>query len=441
MNIFNTTLRQQNILLFNNQAGGGHKTVCEAIVQQANHNLSKIVVKDAFNDILGKEISKYFYDYWNNAMKSENLKRLNAPLKFQPIGEFFEGSVAIFKVAHWLLKHEIQAVVNPQPATLHNITKGVRLANFINKHINKNKKKILVYNILTELPTPYTTDFFQTYKRMGREDRSVCKLVTIAPIFTEVQKMNPASQIKNSHAYFWKHYTGFQLKDVIYDELPLRKPFLEAAKIDPNDIRSLKIEIKTEAALKLLKESGIVNQDAVVGIFENKELENTDIHFLMLGSQAGIVSTMSYINYFIEVSKIAKHDAKKQVIYVFCGDHHPHQKNGNLFKLVCNKVKEAKSHNQFPENLEIIPLEGQKAEFVAPILRKSITTITRAGGVTTMELYKVANKKCQIFIHSSHEDVLKGMPPWEAGNAMYLQKSKNAKIITRENGLMLMRQV
>lgn len=441
MNIFNTTLRQQNILLFNNQAGGGHKTVCEAIVQQVNQNHGKIIVKDAFNDILGKKISKFFYAYWNNAMKSEDLKKLNTPLKFQPIGEFFEGSIAIFKVVDWLLKYDIQAVVNPQPTILHNITKGVRLANLINKYVNKNKKQILVYNVLTELPTPYTTDFFQTYKRMGRDDRSVCKLVTIAPIFTEDKKKNPNSQIKNSNAYFWKQYTGFQLKDVIYDELPLRKPFLEAAKMDPKDIESLKTEIKTEAALQLLKESGVVKQDAVVGILENKELKNAHIHFLMLGSQAGIVSTMSYINHFIELNKTAKKGAKRQVVYVFCGDHHPHQKNGNLFELVCNKVKESKRNNEFPENLEIIPLEGQKADYVAPILRKSKTTITRAGGLTAMELHKVTNKECQIFIHSNQENVLKGMPAWEAGNAMYLQKSKNAKVITRETGLVQMQLV
>jgi hypothetical protein len=439
MNLFNNTLQGQNILLFNNQAGGGHKTVCEAVVQQINENKGKIIVKDAFNDILGKKISKNLYAFWNDAMKSENLNRLNIPLKLQPIGEFFAGGIAIHKVAHWLLKHDIQAVVNPQPAILHNITKGVRLANYINKYVNKNNKHILVYNILTELPTPYTTDFFMTYKRMGKHDRSVCKLVTIAPIFVEAKKSafqkNSVSHMNNIKARFWKKYTGFQLKDVIYDELPLRKPFLEAAKMDPQSINSLKIEIKTQAALQLLKESEIVAQDTAVGVI-NKELVNSDIHFLMLGSQAGIGSTMSYVTNFIEMNTMARKDAK-QVVYVFCGDHNPLQKNKSLFEQVCKKVKESKKKQEFPENLEIIPLEGQKADYVALILRKSKTTTTRAGGLTAMELYKVANKESQIFIHSNQENVLKGMPVWEAGNAMYLQKSKNAKVITRKTGLRL----
>lgn len=387
-------------MLFNNQAGGGHKTVCEAVLQQINENKGKIIVKDVFNDILGKKISKHLYAFWNDAMKSENLNKLNIPLKLQPTGEFFEGSTAIRKVAHWLLKHDIQAVVNPQPAMLHNITKGVRFVNFINKYVNKNTKHILVYNILTELPTPYTTDFFTTYKRMRKDDRSVCKLVTIAPIFVDAKEKNSASHMNNSNEHFWKKYTGFQLKDVLYDELPLRKPFLEAAKMDPQNIKSLKIEIKTQAALQLLKESEIVAQNTTVGVL-NKELENSDIHFLMLlGSQAGIESTMNYVTNFIEMKTMAKKDTK-QVVYVFCGDHNPLQKNKSLFEQVCNKVKESKRKQEFPENLEIIPLEGQKADYVASILRKSKTTTTRAGGLTAMELYKVVNKECQIFIHSN----------------------------------------
>lgn len=433
MNLLNNTLHGKNLLLFNNQAGGGHKTVCEAVVAQVSENKGKIIVKDAFYDILGQKISKHLYAFWNDAMKSENLNKLNLPLKFQPLGEFFEGSIAIAKVADWLFKHDIDAIINPQPTMLHNITKAVRLVNNVNKYVRKNKKTILVYNILTELPTPHTTDFFKTYKRLWRQDRAVCKLVTIAPAFVEVQGKLVEPTTNNLQAYFWKKHTGFQLSDVIYDELPLRKPFLEAAKMDPQTIKTLKFEIKTEAALQLLKDNQIVAQDTTVGVF-TKQADRADTHFLMLGSQAGVESTLHYVSNFIQINKMSKKETK-QVVYVFCGDHSPLQKNKSLFEQVCNKIRKSKSKQELPDNLEILPLEGQKADYVALILRKSKTTITRAGGVTGMELYITASKDCQMFIHSNQDDILKGMPPWEAGNVMYLQKSKNAKVITRKTGL------
>jgi len=79
----------------------------------------------------------------------------------------------------------------------------------------------------------------------------------------------------------------------------------------------------------------------------------------------------------------------------------------------------------------------QSDEIIAPLFFRSDMTCTRSGGQTSMELMCVGQGK--IWIHSEtknkgkvlqNEDLLKGIPGWEAGNAAYLQRFRNAQLVT-----------
>lgn len=412
-------LGNSKILIFNNQAGGGHKTAVEAMTQQIKARGGTAVTKDIFNDTLGKTIGGGLYSYWNGAMKSENLRKMNFALKIQPIGEFFMGIPAFFKITHMLLSGGIEAIINPQPAGLHAITKATHFANFINKYILRNKRQIMIYNVLTEMPTKDTHDFFYTYKRLSKCDHKICKLVTTMPLFEKKGQ---------TEEEFWKKYTGFSIKnnEVRYDEFPLRQPFLEMAKTSRDDIKTVSIQVKTDLAKKSIENEGInfssKGDKAILNIGENDS-----VHAIMLGSQAGVASTLHYVEDFIAVNKERK-STEKQFVFVFCGDH---AKKDSLYAQVWNLIKKEKDKGNYPENVVIVPLEGQNAEQVAPIMRKCDSTITRSGGLTAMELYSVSDG--QIFIHSREEDLLKGMPAWEAGNAHFLEDKKGAKVITPQN--------
>jgi hypothetical protein len=111
----------------------------------------------------------------------------------------------------------------------------------------------------------------------------------------------------------------------------------------------------------------------------------------------------------------------------------------SLFQKVADLVERAKN---YPSNLSIIPFSFQLDDVIAPLFYRSNLTCTRSGGQTAMELMVVCSG--EIWIHSetkknplkkedpTSEELLKGIPGWEAANALYLKSIKNAKIATPE---------
>jgi len=119
-------------------------------------------------------------------------------------------------------------------------------------------------------------------------------------------------------------------------------------------------------------------------------------------------------------------------VFVFCADQEKNQKN--LFQGIYELVHSVK---EYPKNLSVIPMSFQKEDVIAPLFYRTDISLTRSGGQTAMELMSVS--KAQIWIHSeakkqgspiSDEDLLKGIPGWEAGNACYLRDKLGAKIVT-----------
>ncbi len=414
-------LSGKNLLIYNNQCGGGHRVSVEALSQRVIEYKGTPIVKDVFKDVLGDKIACAVHDYWNHAMKSEDVEKLKAAPKMQPVSEFFIWLPEFFHALWWLLAYKVDAVVNPQPAALHAISKAVRVANFINTLLFNKKEEILIYNVLTELPTKHTSDFFNTYRRLSDEDRRINRLITLKPLLDNGQKEED----------FWKDHTGFDMSHIVYDEFPLRKPFIGCSKMNPKDIKSLNTVIKSDKAVQLLNEVSaypIKDKELSKGEVSIDLEENDSVSYIMLGSQAAEQSTLKYVTDFIAVNQKEKPKEKK-VLFVFCGDCHQEGNEKSLFEQACDTIKAKKQQNEYPDNIYVIPLENQQAEQVAPIIRKSRMSITRAGGLTALELLNISMGK--IMIHSSHADPLRGMPDWEAGNVLYLQKFKEARFITR----------
>ena len=85
---------------------------------------------------------------------------------------------------------------------------------------------------------------------------------------------------------------------------------------------------------------------------------------------------------------------------------------------------------QYPKNVAVIPIAFQADDVVAALLFRSDYTVTRSGGQTTMELLSIARGK--IFIHSAAKkgNLMRGLPFWEGGNALYLQAKVGAELTT-----------
>ena len=120
------------------------------------------------------------------------------------------------------------------------------------------------------------------------------------------------------------------------------------------------------------------------------------------------------------------------LLFVFCNKHTEHR--NSLLKKGHSIIQKVK---YFPDNLTVIPMCFQSDDVIASLYYRSDATFTRSGGLTAMELMSVAQG--QIWIHSelrqktiNGEILGRGMPIWERGNTIYLQKMKGARFITPE---------
>ena len=118
---------------------------------------------------------------------------------------------------------------------------------------------------------------------------------------------------------------------------------------------------------------------------------------------------------------------KKYYLFIFCGDFRKDKKN--LFYKIFNLIE---NFEDYPKCLNIIPMSFQKDDVISDLFHRSDITITKSGGHTIMELMAVA--KGEKWIHSEgrgeeFEELLKGIPFWEAGNACYLREKFGGDIV------------
>ena len=145
---------------------------------------------------------------------------------------------------------------------------------------------------------------------------------------------------------------------------------------------------------------------------------------ILLGSQPARIATRSYVE---KLASLAKEYPNTRIhLFAFCADHMEGKET--LLREVSHF---ASSIPDYPKNLSIVPFSFQNEAVIAPLFYRSDATCTRSGGQTAMELMCVSTG--EIWIHSEAnegQDVLKGIPGWEAASALYLQKLKGAKIVT-----------
>lgn len=393
----------QNVLMFTNGAGGGHKQSVVAMKQEVDPS-AKIIEVDILESALGKTISSRMYRQWNDAAKNENFKGFGIVLRLQRIGEAFINIPIFFATLHHLRKRKIDVVVNPQMVGIKSIVHAVRFHNYLKK------KRITAFvQVMTELPNPKATNFFKPLKNLSNSDRKCCQLASAIP------KLKEGETPKD----FWKTHTGFSEKKIIH-YTPVRKVFRELSKVDPSTIS--KIPINKGSASSLLDQ---VLQDTPVSFEGDKvEIKQEDgVYGLMLGSQAGFTSTKQYVQNVIE--KMKETPNRNHYLFVFCGNN---TDKNSLHQKLSEMILEYKKEGKMPSNLAVLPLENQDADCIARVMRRADGTLTRSGGLTSMELSIIKPQK--IFIHTLSDSKDKGMPLWELGNAENLIANDRAEFIS-----------
>lgn len=188
----------------------------------------------------------------------------------------------------------------------------------------------------------------------------------------EVLTVKPLTKSGYSDADHWLRLASLPFSTIKYVDFPLRKSFY----------------VQTPGLTYSVGGKHLTSQDRVMTI--------------MLGSQPTPKAILAYIRALegIEIDKI----------FVMCS----HQ------NVLIETIQKSAPKN-------VVALGPQPASAIADLLMHSTYTLTRSGAITSHELLHLA--KGTIFIHTETGD-LQGMPEWEAGNALYLEKKKGAKLVT-----------
>lgn len=404
-------------LLITTSGGGGHLQAAQA---------KKLELKeinpccDIYEIDIAKAAGGKFFGYfmidciWNAAQRRGSVKALDLCAYSIPTFDKLFWISIFFQIFILLKKNHIEKVIDTQPMCNSSISWAVRLYNYFYQ------KHILIEKVLTELPTKESSHYLKPIKNLSKKNRELIRLLTVCPYL----------QDKQTEEAFWKTYSGLEMNQVWYHGLPIRPGFKKNAPCSC-PIFSLSIKPKSENELLLLR--SLLNKSSFsFSIIEDTiELlipKNHKLITLMLGSQPHQQASVDYVRSIIDYAQ-SKTNRDPITVFIFCAD--KKFEKTPLQEKIFSFLEEQKN---LEGNLTIIPLSSQPDCVIAPLYYRSQATITKAGGITSMELLSCSKGK--IFIHheASFFGLRKkknwGMPKWEYGNALYLQQKKGATFVT-----------
>jgi len=421
-----------SLLVITTSGGGGHLQAANAKI--AEEKLKNPQLSVTLHDLLahagGKMLGRFMIStLWDSAQRKGSVRSLEFLASIAPIFDVLFWLPVFFQILSKLIKHHITHIVDTQPLCVSAITSAVRFYGFLKK------RPLVIEKIFTELPTEYASHYLSPIKRLPRKHRQMIRLITTHPLLMHHE----------TEEYFWNRYCGLPLSNISYTGFPIRPSFkaYQQQTLPPAPL-VLRIALKTPEEILLMKD--IFPHPSHEIYFDNSHLVLTlapqdKVMTLMLGSQPVQEASLSYVKTFIDVIRESKHHTTHHYLFVFCS-HKTFEDTSlqvRLHDLIMNMP-------DYPKNLSIIPMSSQTDDVVAPLYFRSNATLTKAGGITSMELIAVANGK--IWIHheeksSPLEKLLqhirlpslpsyKGMPKWEYGNATYLEKRKGAEIVSPE---------
>ncbi len=408
-------MKRNRVLILTLSAGGGH-------VQAAKAKKEQILIEDPTAiffevDILVDWINRRFgtaaAGKWNEWQRTGSVNMLQRLIRLQHFADILFGPLFFFHALRILFKQNLDRVIDTQVLGTAVILRALRLYDRIKK------KKIVLEKVLTELPTQQVVHSFAPIKRLPRKSKLYLKLFTTSPLLKAGQ----------TELQFWKEECDLDPSQVIYGSLPLRQSFLSIkdqkyVKKDlslPIDPQSSKERAQIFSCLEKGKGYYTTENDQIVLHIGAEDR----VSVIMLGSRPSEPGTLQYLHHFLRVKQLLGAQEKKDWLFVFCSkDRSP---RGLFYDKVVDQVL---SFPSFPSHLCVVPLTFQSDRMIAPLFFRADGTITRSGGLTSMELLSVSHG--QIFIHSEPPGSKKqkvNMPVWEEGNALYLEKKKGAKIV------------
>lgn len=403
--------KPKKLLIITSSGGGGLIQTANAKEQEAlaNHPDLIIVRKDLLKE--WAPFSQFSINFWNNAQQNGRIFVQLICVYGQFLWDIFLFPSIFFHALFTLFKEDVDHIIDTQPMGTSAIVKALRFFNF------KRKKNVRVEKVLVDLPTRKATHFFRPIKKLSKKNRRLLLLTTIAPLLEEGETAEE----------FWQETCGFSEKEINCEDVYVRQAFRTyKGKGRPESPLHVRVKFKNQEELRLMRKTfqrgpiqAAIRQDEV----DFRIRPEDKVFTILLGSQPASEGTLNYVK---KLAALAKEHQTPTHVFVFCADHQPGEET--LFKRAAHFVEGIKD---YPKHLSIIPFSFQSENVIAPLFHRSDATCTRSGGQTAMELMCVSTG--QIWIHSEAklgQDLLRGIPGWEAASAVYLEKLRDAKIVT-----------
>ena len=419
--------KPKKLLILTSSGGGGLIQAAKAKEQEAKVKDPNIVIirRDVLRNWMGKWFGKFCCNRWNGAQINGNVDALKFLIEVQYVFDYFCWPIFFFCSLWTFFREDIDQVIDTQPMGTSAILKALRI------YRRKTGKNIKLEKVVVDLPTKRATHFLRPIKYLARADRPFLQLTAIAPLLEEGQTAED----------FWQKNCGLSEADIHYQDMYVRQSFLKFQnKQRTSEVFDLFIRCKAKEELAFLKKS--YKKSFLTGQLKEEQLhfsipQHARVITVLLGSQPAHEATLNYVKKFVQIARESSSSKNPICLFVFCGDYQSNQMT--LLQKMSESIARIKD---YPKNLAVIPFSFQEDDVIAALFHRSDLTCTRSGGQTAMELMCVSSG--EIWIHSeakkeanknkelSFEQLLEGIPGWEAANACYLQKICNAKIVTPE---------
>lgn len=406
--------KPKKLLIITSSGGGGLIQTANAKEQEALARDPNILIvrRDLLKDWIWTPLGRYFINSWNHAQLKGNVSVQQFYVWAQFLVDCFLHPTIFFYAISTVFKEDVDHVIDTQVFGTSAIIKALRIFNWMKK------KAVRFEKVLVDLPTKKATHFFRPIKNLSKKNKKLLQLTTITPILEDGE----------TGEQFWQETCGLSEKEVNYEEVYVRLAFRKyKGKSKANLPIQIKVHYKLEEELALMRKA--YEKGPIRAVVKDREVEfhiepEDRMFTILLGSQPANGATFNYVKNWIalarEFPKVRTH------LFVFCADHVTNE--DTLLKRVSELTDKIRD---YPKNLSVIPFSFQNETVIAPLFFRSDATCTRSGGQTAMELMCVSTG--EIWIHSEakkDQDLLEGIPGWEAASAVYLQKLRGAKILT-----------
>ncbi len=420
-------MKVKRILILTLTAGGGHIQAAKAkyIETKAAHSDAVIIERDILFDWIWKYFGLFAKHLWGDAQARGNIFLLVCLAFALKLADYLFWTPFFFSAVKTCLKYDIDEIIDTQPLGTSAIIKALRFIKW------RTGKQIAYEKVITDLPTEEAKHFFGGIKSLSPKDKPFIKVLTTRPILNKGE----------TEEQFWKKNCNLPVSSILYAPLPLRPAFFQYS--DDDEKRPLSDELVLDISITSPEDLHLTYKTLSYGSLEAKRSKNhisipiateDKVALMMLGANPSPAAILSYTSHFIHILQNRKYTFRKDLFFIFCSSQVSIKPN--LRKQILSLIQKAKN---YPHGLTIIPISHQNDHVVAPLLHRSNATLTRSGGLTSMELLSVSHGKIWIHKEPPPQSIPKflpfktfreGMPPWERGNARYLEIRKGARIIT-----------